>query len=156
MICFLSQITSLVLDGITAALQERLRINHEVSSPYKMMFAINLFSALYLCFCKYNYPYSVIVALTGLPIGYSVIVALTGLPIGYSVIIALTGLPIGYSVIVALISSPFISFRFINHWRRLGRNTVRPSTSFSADSLTRFQHSQCPRAGKLILHCCIY
>ena len=40
--------------------------------------------------------YSVIVALTGLPIGYSVIVALTGLPIGYSVIVALTGLPIGY------------------------------------------------------------
>ena len=61
--------------------------------------------------------YSVIVALTGLPIGYSVIVALTGLPIGYSVIysssnrspyigysviVALTGLPKGYSVIVAL------------------------------------------------------
>ena len=44
--------------------------------------------------------YSVIVALTGHPIGYSVIVALTGHPIGYSVIVALTGLPIGYSVIV--------------------------------------------------------
>ena len=42
--------------------------------------------------------YSVIVALTGLPIGYSVIVALTGLPIGYSVIVALTGLPIGYDI----------------------------------------------------------
>ena len=50
--------------------------------------------------------YSVIVALTGLPIGYSVIVALTGLPIGYSVIVALTGLPIGYSVIVALTGLP--------------------------------------------------
>ena len=47
--------------------------------------------------------YSVVVALTGLPLGYSVIVALTGLPIGYSVIVALTGLPIGYSVIVALL-----------------------------------------------------
>ena len=48
--------------------------------------------------------YSVIVALTGLPIGYSVIVALTDLPIGYSVIVALTGLPIRYNcnVIVAL------------------------------------------------------
>ena len=41
--------------------------------------------------------HSVIVALTGLPIGYSVLVALIGLPIGYSVIIALTCLPIGYS-----------------------------------------------------------
>ena len=50
--------------------------------------------------------YSVIVALTGLPIGYSVIVALTGLPIGYSVIVALTGLPIGYSVTVALTGLP--------------------------------------------------
>ena len=50
--------------------------------------------------------YSVIVALTGLPIGYSVIVALTGLPIGYCVIVALTGLPIGYSVIVALTDLP--------------------------------------------------
>ena len=50
--------------------------------------------------------YSVIVALTGLPIGYSVIVVLTGLPIGYSVIVALTGLPIGYSVIVALTGLP--------------------------------------------------
>ena len=49
--------------------------------------------------------YSVIVALTGLPIGYSVIVALTGLPIGYSVIVALTGLPIGYSVILTLLLS---------------------------------------------------
>ena len=46
--------------------------------------------------------YSVIVTLTGLPIGYSVIVTLTGLPIGYSVIVTLTGLPIGYSVVVAL------------------------------------------------------
>lgn len=49
--CFFNcQITSLVLDGITAALQERLRVSHEVTSPYKMMFAVNLFSALYLCF----------------------------------------------------------------------------------------------------------
>ena len=32
----------------------------------------------------------------------SVIVALTGLPIGYSVIVTLTGLPIGYSVIAEL------------------------------------------------------
>ena len=48
--------------------------------------------------------YSVLVALTGLPIGYSVIIALTGLPIGCSVLVALTGLPIGYSVIIALIS----------------------------------------------------
>ena len=47
--------------------------------------------------------YSVIVALTGLPIGYSVLV---GLPIGYSVIVALTGLPIGHSVIVALTGLP--------------------------------------------------
>ena len=39
---------------------------------------------------------------------YSVIVALTGLPIGYSVTIALTGLPIGYSVMVATsIGSPY-------------------------------------------------
>ena len=66
--CFLSQITSLVLDGITAALQERLRNNHEVSSPYKMMFAINLFSALYLCFCKYIVVKGPPIALTGLPI----------------------------------------------------------------------------------------
>ena len=79
--------TSLLLDGITAALQERLRSHHEVSSPYKMMFAINLFSALYLCFCELSIS-------TGLPIRYSVIVTLTGLPIGYSVIVALTGLPI--------------------------------------------------------------
>ena len=50
--------------------------------------------------------YSVIVALTGLPIGYSVIVALTGLPIGYSVIVALTDLPIGNSVIVTLTDLP--------------------------------------------------
>ena len=33
-------------------------------------------------------------------IGYSVIVALTGLPIEYSVIVTLTGLSIGYSAIV--------------------------------------------------------
>ena len=51
-------------------------------------------------------PYSIIVALTGLPIGYSVIVALTDLPIGYSVTVALTGLPIRYSVIVALTGLP--------------------------------------------------
>ena len=50
--------------------------------------------------------YSVIVALTGLPIGYSVIVALTALPIGYSVIVALTALPIGYNVIIALTGLP--------------------------------------------------
>ena len=77
------------MDGITAALQDRLRMHHEVSSPYKMMFAVNLFSALYLCLCEYitslsnRSPYRiqcVIVALTGLPIGYSVIVALTDLP----------------------------------------------------------------------------
>ena len=42
---------------------------------------------------KWRCPYSVIVALTGLPIGYSVIVALTSHPIGFSVIVALTGLP---------------------------------------------------------------
>ena len=41
---------------------------------------------------------------SGLPIGYSVIVALTGLPI------ALTGLPIGYSVIVALTGLPKLKY----------------------------------------------
>lgn len=41
------------MDGITAAMQERLRINNLVTSPYRMMFAVNLLSALYLCFCEY-------------------------------------------------------------------------------------------------------
>ena len=50
--------------------------------------------------------YSVIVALTCLPIGCSVIVALTGLPIGYSVTVALTDFPKRYSVIVALTDFP--------------------------------------------------
>ena len=43
------------------------------------------------------------------------VVALTGLPsIGYSVIVVLTGLPIGYSVIVALL---FIG-RWVSSWDR--------------------------------------
>ena len=59
------------------------------------------------CRVSINYSvvlaYSVIIALTGLPICYSVIVALTALPVGCSVIIALTGLPIGYCVIEFII-----------------------------------------------------
>ncbi|XP_065919935.1 solute carrier family 35 member B1-like [Dysidea avara] len=43
-------LASLLMDGVTAAMQERLRTNNLVTSPYRMMFAVNLFSALYLCF----------------------------------------------------------------------------------------------------------
>ena len=43
-------------------------------------------------------------------VGYSVIVALTGLPIEYSVIVALTSLTIEYSVIVALIDLIVVKF----------------------------------------------
>ena len=67
---------------------------------------LSCFSGHLMTACRVSIKYSVIIALTGLPIGYSVIVALTGLPIGYSVIVALTGLPIGYSVIVALTGLP--------------------------------------------------
>ena len=67
---------------------------------------LSCFSGHLMTACRVSIKYSVIVALTDLPIGYSVIVALTDLPIGYSVIVALTGLPIGYSVIVALTGLP--------------------------------------------------
>ena len=71
--------------------------------------------------------YSVIVALTGLPIGYSVIVALTGLPIGYSVIVTLTGLPIGYSVVVALNLTgnetlPVLPVRLVDQYGNYSKN----------------------------------
>ena len=65
---------------------------------YKLLILIGVCGLhLHKIQCNSRSPigYSVIVALTGLPIGYSV--TLTDLPIGYSVIVALTGLPIGYS-----------------------------------------------------------
>ena len=46
---------------------------------------------------------------------YSVIVALTGLPIGYSVIVALTGLLIGYSVIVLALTVLILIYGLLLH-----------------------------------------
>ena len=82
--------------------------------------------------------YSVIVALTGLPMGYSVIVALTGLPMGYSVIVALTGLPMGYSVIVALTGLPRQKYSRDETFRVVCNITLSPFLNFSWKSLENF------------------